>query len=291
MEITKKMRQESIEKRAEKNRHPSEETLRKMSLASKGRKCTPEEIEKRRKSNIGKKRSKEARIKMSIAKKNMSDETKRKISEAGKGRKQSLKQRKLTSIRFTGNKYRAKPIAQYDIEGRFIQTWECAMDVEKAWNIKYLHSRISACCNNKAKSAHGYQWKYYSGDNCNIEAIKYDGKKAVEQYSLSGEYIKTYESVFMAAQKNDIQGTNISKCCKGESKLIGGYQWKYVDDDKIIKNLEYKYIDVISGDKYKRKQDIKDCTKLSDNDILKCLENNEVVIKNNKSYKIELLSA
>ena len=82
----KKMRQESIEKRAEKNRHPSEETLRKMSLASKGRKCTPEEIEKRRKSNIGKKRSKEARIKMSIAKKNMSDETKRKMSESHKGK-------------------------------------------------------------------------------------------------------------------------------------------------------------------------------------------------------------
>ena len=287
----RKMRQESIDKRAEKNRHPSQETLRKMSLASKGRKHTPEQIEKIRKSNIGKKRSLEARRKMSIAKKNMSEETRKKISEAGKGRKQSLKQRQLSSIRFTGNKYRAKPVAQYDLDGKFIKAWECAMDVEKEWKIKHLHSGIAACCNDKKQKSHDYQWKYFYGDSSNIEPYKSTRKIEVEQYSLDGKYIKTYESISSAARDNNTTPGNISKCCKGEAKITSGYQWKYVDDDKIIKNIEYKYIDVINGDRYKRKQDIKDQTCLSDLDIMKCLKNNEVITKNSMSYKIELLSA
>lgn len=290
-ENNRKMRQESIDKRSEKNRHPSDETRRKMSMASKGRRHTPEQIEKIRQSNIGKKHSIEARMKMSIAKKNMSEETKKKISEASKGRKQSLKQRQLSSIRFTGNKYRAKPIAQYNLDGRYIKTWECAMDVEKEWGIKHLHSGIAACCNNKNQTAHGFQWKYYYGDNSNIESYKSARGKAVEQYSLNGEYIKTYKSVSSAARDNNTISGNISKCCKGELKMTGGYQWKYVDDGKPIKNIEYKYIDTISGDKYKRQQDIKTKTSLSDVDIMRCLKNDEVIIKNNRSYKIELLSA
>ena len=54
-------RQEVTDKIAEKNRHPSKETLRKMSLASTGRKHSAEVIEKIRKSNTGKKRSEEAK--------------------------------------------------------------------------------------------------------------------------------------------------------------------------------------------------------------------------------------
>ena len=50
-----KRRQEVTDKIAEKNRHPSKETLRKMSLASTGRKHSAEVIEKIRKSNTGKK--------------------------------------------------------------------------------------------------------------------------------------------------------------------------------------------------------------------------------------------
>ena len=53
----RKRRPEVTEKIAEKNRHPSEETLKRMSLASLGRKHSPETIEKIRKGNIGKKHS------------------------------------------------------------------------------------------------------------------------------------------------------------------------------------------------------------------------------------------
>jgi group I intron endonuclease len=285
----KERRQEVTDKIAEKNRHPSDETRKKMSIAAKKRKMTPELKEKLRLSNIGKKRSKEAREHMSIAKQNMSEETKRKIVESLKGRKQSERQKMLSSIRFTGNKYRAKAIAQYDLNGKFMRTWECAMDVEKEWGINHLHTNISACCNNKALSAYGYQWKYYYGNNSDIEQKKYTNKIPVEQYSINGIYMNTYESVSDAARKVGTITGDISRCCKGLSKLIHGFQWKYANDNKIIKDLEYKYIDKINGQKYKRKQDIEEQTGLSDSDIMKCLKNNEIVVKNNISYKIQKL--
>lgn len=144
-------RQEVTDKIAEKNRHPSKETLMKMSLASTGRKHSAEVIEKIRKSNTGKKRSEEAKKKMSIAKQNMSEETRRKISEAGKGRKPSELCKQRSREVMTGNKFRAIQIAQYDTDGHFIKVWECAMDAEKECGID--HGNIGKCCNGNAKTA------------------------------------------------------------------------------------------------------------------------------------------
>lgn len=112
-------RQEVTDRIAEKNRHPSEETRGKMSIASKKRVMTPELKEKIRQSNIGKKRLEEFRQKMREVKQNISEETRKKISEAGKGRKASDLQKKITSERAKGNKYRAIPIAQYELDGTF----------------------------------------------------------------------------------------------------------------------------------------------------------------------------
>ena len=284
-------RQEVTDKIAEKNRNPSEETRRKMSIASKKRKMTPELREKIRQANIGKKRSEEFRKKMSVLKQNMSEETRRKIGEAGKGRRQSERQRKLSSKRFKGNKYRAVPIAQYELDGTFIRTWECAMDVENEWDIKHLHSGISACCNNKKKSSHGYMWRYYNGDDSDIIPLKHDNKSEIDKFSLEGMFIEKYESSNKAARSVNGFGENIIKCCKGNIPSAYGYQWRYSgDNSKEILNLEdlkFKYIDVLSGKKYKRIQDIKDSTNLSDRDIQRCLKENKIAVKDSFEYLIQ----
>ena len=86
---------------------------------------------------------------MSDAKRNISDETRRKISEAGKGLKQSEEQKRLAGLRFKGNRYRAKPIAQYDFDGHFIKAWGCAKDVETEIGID--HGNIGSCCTGNVK--------------------------------------------------------------------------------------------------------------------------------------------
>lgn len=223
----RKRRQEVTDRIAEKNRHPSPETLRKMSIASTGRKHSPDVIEKIRKSNTGKIRSKEARRKMSIAKQNMSEETKKKISEAGKGRKPSQKCIELARERFKGNRFRAKRIIQYDLDGKYIRTWKCAMDVEKETEIN--HGNIGKCCNYNAKSAGGYQWKYDNKNYNDIDPVEINDRKIkIYQYDLNGIYIKTWDSIFQIDKELGYAASNIRKCCNGQLYSAYGYKWSKI---------------------------------------------------------------
>lgn len=49
----------------------------------------------------------------------------------------------------------------------------------------------------------------------------------VYQYSLDGEYIKSYNSVSDANRDNNISDGKISDCCNGKRKSAGGYRWSY----------------------------------------------------------------
>jgi len=75
--------------------------------------------------------------------------------------------------------------------------------------------------------------------------IKLKGKdnttsKEVHQYSLNGEFIKSFESCHIAA---DILGckerfTVISKCARNEKGTSFGYQWRYYKQDKINEYID-----------------------------------------------------
>ena len=65
------------------------------------------------------------------------------------------------------------------------------------------------------------------------------------------------------------------------------FNWQY----KKLPNLKYKYIDVLSGQKYEKKQEIKDNTGLSFYDMDKCLKENKIVVKNNVEYLIQKITA
>jgi hypothetical protein len=51
--------------------------------------------------------------------------------------------------------------------------------------------------------------------------------KKVDQYSQSGEYIKTYDSINIASKELNIPNSNISETCRGVRKSAKGYIWKY----------------------------------------------------------------
>lgn len=59
-----------------------------------------------------------------------------------------------------------------------------------------------------------------------LEKLK-SGKyiRVVEQYSLDGEYIQTFESANLA--KKTLNISNISGCCKGKYNTAGGFIWRY----------------------------------------------------------------
>lgn len=53
--------------------------------------------------------------------------------------------------------------------------------------------------------------------------------KAVEQYDLDGNYIKTYQTISHAAKEMNCSISAISNCCLGRSKTSQGFRWKFVE--------------------------------------------------------------
>lgn len=137
------------------NKTPSKETLLKRSLALKGKKkpdsfkekmsiihkgkiISEETREKLRNANLGKKHSEETKEKMRGRTFVHSEEAKEKIKE------------KLS-----------KPRLQYTLENVFIKEFSSAKQAQEETHIN--EKNISACCNNKRKSAGGYIWKFKTG--------------------------------------------------------------------------------------------------------------------------------
>ena len=68
-----------------------------------------------------------------------------------------------------------------------------------------------------------------------IYIYKYEIKplaKAIEQYSMDGEFIKEYESAREADRQTGIPYKNISVNLRGISKSAGGYRWNYKIENK-----------------------------------------------------------
>lgn len=58
---------------------------------------------------------------------------------------------------------RTKPILQYDLQGNFIKEWESSSEAGRY--VKRAPTNITACCNNRMKTARGYIWKYKDTNN------------------------------------------------------------------------------------------------------------------------------
>ena len=75
-------------------------------------------------------------------------------------------------------------------------------------------------CDKKYNNNYGNRNHYISLNNAN--------KTKVNQYSLNGEYIKTYNSIREACKELGIRSSGISNCCANRISKSGGYIWKYV---------------------------------------------------------------
>lgn len=65
----------------------------------------------------------------------------------------------------------------------------------------------------------------------NSENTLHSRSKAVQQIDIkSSEIIEVYESMTAAAEKNNINIGDISKCCNGKRKTAGGYKFQFVKE-------------------------------------------------------------
>jgi hypothetical protein len=123
-------------------------------------------------------------------------------------------------------------VNQYDLEGNYIKTFESIHDADRHTNIDYRN--IQAVCKGERKTADFYQWRYLSEEfpkDKNIgKIVKYKGRK-INQYTLTGEYIKTWDSVAQATKCLNIKHSGIPNVCKGKGKSAAGFQWRYLSEE------------------------------------------------------------
>ena len=83
----------------------------------------------------------------------------------------------------------------------------------------------------------------------NAYNVRYSQAKKIKQFNLQGELLKTWEAVTDIEHELGIPTTNISKCCKGIIKTIGGFIFLFTDG-----NIEER-ISKINSRKHKSKSE------------------------------------
>jgi hypothetical protein len=129
-----------------------------------------------------------------------------------------------------------KPVFQYDLDGNFIAEFpssKVASEQIQGANRSY----ICQCCKKVRKSAGGFQW-IYKNDNPPIKFTTLSYRK-VDQYTLTGQFITTFDSLTKAAKSVGVDVRTISNSCTGNTQTSAGYIWCYngeqpnvITDDK-----------------------------------------------------------
>lgn len=126
-----------------------------------------------------------------------------------------------------------KSIYQYNNDKSYLNSFNSLEKAAEA--VKGKAKSISNACLGYNVSYRGYYWSYYKSDCYN--GFPDRRKKKVIQLSLLGNIIATFDSVADASFTTGISKTCIARCCRGERKHSGGFQWAYASQsDSLNKN-------------------------------------------------------
>lgn len=115
-----------------------------------------------------------------------------------------------------------KPIAQYDLNGKFIRKWESISDAERSTNITSIQANIYG----KSKYAGDYQWRFYNNED-NIDPVLLH---KVYQFDLSGKLINIWNSANDASkifENHSSARSAIINNCKNITRKALGFYWSY----------------------------------------------------------------
>ena len=167
----------------------------------------------------------------------------------------------IENLEWCTNKYnirysQTKKVDVYTKDGEFIETLDAVIDASAKYNIPT--SNISRCCLSKDGTTKGYQFRYHGNPFipkppkiAKVEKLRHKGilpREAyyvpINEYSISGEFIKTWENISMAAKANSTTTGNICKCYKGE--ILTNKGKIFLTDNniserlKLLKNRKHK---------------------------------------------------
>lgn len=129
---------------------------------------------------------------------------------------------------------RGKITFQYSLNGEFIAKYNSRTEAEQALNI--YSGKIKEAVNGRHLTAGGFIWSNHLLSDEEIKDKLNTIKKSklskltkstrLNQYTLSGELIKSWNTMTEAGTELGIAVSSISLCCKGKYKKAGGFVWK-----------------------------------------------------------------
>jgi hypothetical protein len=135
------------------------------------------------------------------------------------------------------NKNHERKTAQYDLQGNLLETFKSLKEASEKLKIENTAIRQALL---KDRVCKGYQFKYFDKD----PLLKIDSneplinKQGVNQYDLEGNFIKKWDTIYIAAKELDIFHVNIIKTAKYKRKSAGNFQWRYTDDLNLVTKIK-----------------------------------------------------
>ena len=128
---------------------------------------------------------------------------------------------------YGGTGFTAKTVYQFSLNGVFMRKWDSCKSAERTLGI----SHIDSVCRGERDSAGGYYWSYEK----KFAYSPYNNAKRIAQYTVSGKFIRTWNSCKEAERELGL--FNIHRVLSIKA-LCGHYQWReYTGDNSDISPL------------------------------------------------------
>lgn len=126
---------------------------------------------------------------------------------------------------------RKTEVAQYTLNGKFLRSWDSIAEAERYFNICTIQQACTKEC-----AAGGYQWRYYKGDNSDIEKLISVKTKnnilPIKMFDKNGNFIKEFESVNSCVKEYpELSTSQINRVLRNTIKSHKGFVFKYKDED------------------------------------------------------------
>lgn len=124
-----------------------------------------------------------------------------------------------------GQSGKVKWVYQYSLDGKYIGKHKSPLEASTSCKINV--GSIQRAAAGKLKSAGGFMWSYQHVPT--LDPYTTNLTRRVNQYTKAGELVRQYSSIRDASNATNIDPSNITSVCKGntKSKTAGGYVWKY----------------------------------------------------------------